>query len=84
MPLSDRITSLHIYQFRIRGVASDLLRASFDDGDMSEQSGQTVMRTAWVDTADLYGLICRIGSMGLVLSPSAAGKRGSGAPFRVS
>ena len=58
---------LHVYQLRVRGVASDLLRVAFDDVTMSEQSGQTVMRTEWVDTAALFGLLGRIENMGLVL-----------------
>jgi hypothetical protein len=63
---------LHVYQLRIRGVPSDLLRVAFDDVAMTELSGQTLIRTGWVDAAAFYGLIDRIESMGLVLLEAKA------------
>ncbi len=60
-------STTYVYQLRIRGVASDLLRAAFDDVEMLHGNGQTVLRTGAVDIATLYGLISRIESLGLVL-----------------
>jgi hypothetical protein len=53
------------YQVKIRGVASDLVRAEFDDVEVWEVPGATCLRTA--DAAALYGLIRRIEVLGLVL-----------------
>ena len=66
-------------QLRVGGVASDLLRAAFDDVTMTECSGQTVLRTENVDRAALFGLIDRIESMGLVLLEAKA-VEGDGSP----
>jgi hypothetical protein len=55
------------YEVKIRGVASDLVRAEFDDVALSEALGATWLRTGMSDTAALYGLIRRIESLGLVL-----------------
>jgi hypothetical protein len=74
------------YQIRIRGVASDLVRAAFDDVEVSHGSGQTVLRTGPVDSATLYGLISRIESLGLVLMGVEAidvGQSGGPAASRV-
>ena len=60
-------STTYIYEIRIRGVASELLRAAFDDVEMLHGNGQTVLRTGAVDTATLYGLISRIETLGLVL-----------------
>ena len=54
-----------VYQVKIRGVASDLIRAEFDDVELWEVPGATCLRTA--DAAALYGLIRRIEVLGLVL-----------------
>jgi len=54
-----------VYQVKIRGVASDLVRAEFDDVELWEVPGATCLRTA--DAAALYGLIRRIEVLGLVL-----------------
>ena len=64
--------TFRIYELRIRGVASGLVRAAFDDVEVSDGSGQTVLRTGPVDSATLYGLISRIESLGLVLMGVAA------------
>jgi len=55
------------YELKIRGVASDLVRAEFDDVELWEGTGVTCLRTAGADTAALYGLISRIEVLGLVL-----------------
>jgi len=54
-----------VYQVKIRGAASDLVRAEFDDVELWEVPGATCLRTA--DAAALYGLIRRIEVLGLVL-----------------
>jgi hypothetical protein len=56
-----------VYELKIRGVASDLVRAEFDDVDLWEAPGATWLRTGEADTAALYGLIKRIETLGLVL-----------------
>ena len=55
------------YELKIRGVASDLVRAEFDDVELWEVPGATCLRTGEADTATLYGLIKRIETLGLVL-----------------
>jgi hypothetical protein len=55
------------YELKIRGVASDLVRAEFDDVELWETHGATCLRTSGADTATLYGLIKRIEALGLVL-----------------
>jgi hypothetical protein len=57
----------YVYELKIRGVASDLVRAEFDDVELWEGPGVTCLRTAGADTAALYGLISRIETLGLVL-----------------
>ena len=60
--------STHIYQLRIKGTASDNVRAAFDDLNLYDVPSQTVIRTRGrVDNTELYGLISRIESLGLVL-----------------
>ena len=56
-----------VYELKIRGVASDLVRAEADDVELWEVPGATCMRTGGADTAELYGLIKRIETLGLVL-----------------
>ena len=56
-----------VYELKIRGVASDLVRAEFDDVELWEVPGATCLRTGEADTATLYGLIKRIETLGLVL-----------------
>jgi hypothetical protein len=55
------------YEIKIRGVASDLVRAEFDDVELWEAPGATWLRTSGADMAALYGLIKRIEALGLVL-----------------
>jgi hypothetical protein len=55
------------YEIKIRGVASDLVRAEFDDVELWEAPGATWLRTGEADMAALYGLIRRIEALGLVL-----------------
>jgi hypothetical protein len=57
----------HGYELKIRGVASDLVRAEFDDVELWAAPGATWLRTGEADTAALYGLIKRIETLGLVL-----------------
>ena len=56
-----------VYELKIRGVASDLVRAEFDDVELWEAAGATWLRTGGADIAALYGLIKRIETLGLVL-----------------
>jgi hypothetical protein len=58
-----------VYELKIRGVASDLVRAEFDDVELWEVPGATWLRTGGggADIAALYGLINRIEALGLVL-----------------
>ena len=56
-----------VYELKIRGVASDLVRAEFDDVELWDAAGATWLRTGETDTAALYGLIKRIESLGLIL-----------------
>jgi hypothetical protein len=56
-----------VYEFKIRGVASDLVRAEFDDVQLWDVPGATWLRTGEADTATLHGLIRRIEALGLVL-----------------
>ena len=56
-----------VYELKIRGVASDLVRAEFDDVELWEPPGATWLRTGGTDTAALYGLIKRIEMLGMVL-----------------
>ena len=55
------------YEIKFRGVASDLVRAEFDDVELWEAPGATWLRTGGADMAALYGLINRIEALGLVL-----------------
>jgi hypothetical protein len=55
------------YEIKFRGVASDLVRAEFDDVELWEAPGATCLRTGGADTATLYGLIRRIEALGLIL-----------------
>ena len=55
------------HEIKIRGVASDVVRAEFDDVELWEAPGSTWLRTAGSDTAALYRLIKRIETLGLVL-----------------
>ena len=43
------------------------MRAEFDDVQLWETTGATLLRTGRADTAALYGLINRIETLGLVL-----------------
>jgi hypothetical protein len=71
------------YEIKIRGVASDVVRAEFDDVELWEAPGATWLRTSGADTAALYGLIKRIETLGLVLlkvDEVDAGESGHPAP----
>ena len=56
-----------VYQVKIRGSPSDLVRAEFDDVDLWEAPGAFCLQTGKAETATLYGLIRRIEALGLVL-----------------
>jgi len=60
-----------VYEIKIRGVASDLVRAEFDDVEVWEAPGVTWLRTGEADTAALYGLIRRIEALGLGITANA-------------
>ena len=66
------MNGLRTYDITVRGVASDLVRAEFDDVEVSVADGCTRLRTAPVDQAWLFGLIRRIENLGLVLLELAA------------
>lgn len=69
------------YELKIRGVASDVVRAEFDDVELWEAPGATWLRTGGADPAALYGLINRIEMLGLVLlQVNALDAGGSGHP----
>jgi len=75
--------SPRVYELKIRGVASDLVRAEFEDVELWEAPGATWLRTVEADTAALYGLIKRIETLGLVLlkvDEVDAGESGHPAP----
>ena len=55
------------YELKVRGAASDVVRAEFDDVELWEVPGGMWLRTGGADTAALYGLIRRIETLGLVL-----------------
>lgn len=55
------------YEIKFRGIASDVVRAEFDDVELWETAGATWLRTDRADTATVYGLINRIEALGLVL-----------------
>ena len=57
------------YELKVRGVASDLVRAEFDDVELWEVPGATWLRRGGggADMAALYGLISRIEALGLIL-----------------
>ena len=72
------------YELKIRGVASDIVRAEFDDVELWEAQGATWLRTDGADTATLYGLIKRIEMLGLVLlevDEIGVGESGGPVPF---
>ena len=62
----------HVYELKVGGVASDLLRAEFEDVDLRMMPGRTCRRTCLVDQAAVFGLIRRIEDLGLVLLEVAA------------
>ena len=64
-----------VYELKIRGVASDLVRAEFDDVELWEAPGATCLRTGEADIAALYGLIKRIETLGLVSARGSPGRR---------
>jgi hypothetical protein len=75
---------LGVYELKIRGVASDVVRAEFDDVELWEVPGATWLRTGGADMAALYGLIRRIEMLGLVLlkvDAVDAGESGDPAPW---
>jgi hypothetical protein len=51
----------------VRGLASDLLRAEFDDVRITVSDNTTCFSTPPIDQAWLFGLISRIENLGLVL-----------------
>jgi len=55
------------YEVKIRGIASDLVRAEFDDVHMWDVPAATCFRTQGADAATLFGLMKRIDALGLVL-----------------
>ena len=63
-----------VYELKIRGVASDLVRAEFDDVELWEAAGATWLRTGGADIAALYG--ARAGLAAPVPSGHAAAHQG--------
>jgi hypothetical protein len=61
------VNGLRRYDITVGGVASDLVRAEFDDVQISVVDGCTRFRTPSVDQAWLSGLLRRIEQLGLVL-----------------
>jgi hypothetical protein len=56
-----------VYEITIRGEATDLVRAEFDDVELSVKEGATKLRADLSDPCALYGLIGRIEAFGLEL-----------------
>ena len=56
-----------IYEITIRGTASKLVQAEFDDVELRIDGGCTYLRTGLVDQTVLLGLIRRIEDLGLLL-----------------
>jgi len=56
-----------VYEVKIRGSPSDLVRAEFDDVAMWDVPGAFWLRTGTAGASTLYGLIKRIEALGLVL-----------------
>jgi hypothetical protein len=52
---------------KIKGAASDLVRAEFEDVEVTVEGDVTWLRTGPEDQAALFGLLGRIESLGLVL-----------------
>ena len=81
-----------VYEIKIRGVASDLVRAEFDDVELWEEpGGYLAANRGGRGIASLYGLIRRIETLGLVLLKVDAVNAGesddpapSGLPGRVA
>lgn len=55
------------YELTIKGAASDVIRAEFDDLSVTVDGRVTRLRFPVRDPASLYGLIRRIESLGLEL-----------------
>ena len=55
------------YTVKIKGVASDLVRAEFEDVEVIVVGDATWLRTGPEDQAGLFGLLGRIEALGLVL-----------------
>ena len=53
------------YRFTIRGEASPLVQAEFEDFNIWVSGGYTMLQVEGLDRAGLYGLIGRIEAMGL-------------------
>src|SRR5262245_64891142 len=56
-----------VYELKIRGVASDLVRAEFDDVELWEGPGATCLRTGAAGTGALCGLIKGMNKIGLLV-----------------
>lgn len=61
------MSGLRTYDITVRGAASDLIRAEFDDVRVTVTDDRTRLSTPPVDQARLFGLISRIENLGLVL-----------------
>ncbi len=60
------VTMLSHYVLTVKGEPGELLRAAFDDLDVSSAPGVTVL-TAELDQSALHGLLARIEDLGLEL-----------------
>jgi hypothetical protein len=56
-----------VYELTIKGAASDVIRAEFDDLTVTVEGRVTRLRFPIRDPASLYGLIRRIEALGLEL-----------------
>jgi hypothetical protein len=61
------VSGSETYDVTVRGAASDLIRAEFDDVRVTVTDDYTRFSTPPVDQAWLFGLISRIENLGLVL-----------------
>jgi hypothetical protein len=55
------------YELSFKGVASDTLRAAFEEFEVTTSRGLTLIRCSLPDQAALYGLLDRINALGLEL-----------------
>lgn len=56
-----------VYQIVVRGVLSKRYATAFEEMEMETRGGQTILTGEVFDGPHLYGILDRVGAMGLVL-----------------